>query len=153
MLLNGDVFFEEEILEQICSEKRSPILFADNNKIDDADYKFYYEDNILKKYGKELKKGEYNEEYIGIARVNRDFLDIFRKRLNDLIFEEKFDMWWEDVLYTLTNEYDIYVEDINGKFFSEIDYFKDYSKILNYIKNKNNIFNSTNVLNEETVYE
>lgn len=138
ILLNGDVFFEEEILNQICNTDKAPILFADNSRIEEADYKFYYENNILKKYGKELTTTECNAEYIGIARINKPFLEKFKKQLYILVEEEKFYMWWEDVLYSLVDECEIYVEDVKGKFWAEIDYFGDYTRILEFIKSSNN---------------
>ena len=138
ILLNGDVFFEEDILNQICNTDKTPILFADNSRLEEADYKFYYENNILKKYGKELTITECNAEYIGMARVNKSFLNKFKEQLYKLIKEEKFDMWWEDVLYSLVSECKIYVEDVKGKFWAEIDYFDDYTRILEFIKNINN---------------
>ena len=66
MIMNGDVYMEDGLLDQILSEKLSPVMFADESRKETADYKFYYENGVLKKYGKELTGGDITGEYIRI---------------------------------------------------------------------------------------
>lgn len=134
ILMNADVFCESEIIEQILNDNCSPVLYADNSRKEEADYKFYYKNNILIKYGKELTGDDITGEYIGAARVNEDFLPIMKERLNELISQQKHNLWWEDVLYSLNNDIDIYVHDINNYFWAEVDYVEDYKRILEFIK-------------------
>ena len=54
LIMNGDVYLEEKLLDRILAQGRSPVMFADESRRETADYKFFYEDGILKKYGKEL---------------------------------------------------------------------------------------------------
>jgi L-glutamine-phosphate cytidylyltransferase len=132
LVLNGDVFFESSLLADILSVPMSPVLFCDDSRKEDADYKFYYENNKLIKYGKELAGEDISGEYIGIAKINRDFIKIFKGHLLNMISQQKHSLWWENVLYTLTDHYDIYVEDIKGKFWAEVDYVEDYERILRF---------------------
>ena len=41
-------------------------------------------------------------------------------------------MWWEDVLYSFVEERSIYVRDIQGMFWAEVDYIEDYERILKF---------------------
>lgn len=40
------------------------------------------------------------------------------------------------MLYSFIEEESIYVKDIKGNFWSEIDYIEDYNRIINYRKSK-----------------
>lgn len=132
LILNGDVFFEQDLLQKILNEKMSPVLFCDNTRKEEADYKFYYENNKLIKYGKELSGKDITGEYIGIAKINKEFIDIFKSQLEKMIKNQKHNLWWENVLYSLINKHDIYVKDIKGMFWAEVDYIEDYERILGF---------------------
>ena len=138
ILLNADVYFEEDLLKQVMNEKMNPVLFADKSRALCGDYKLKYENNILKKYGKELSKEDSTGEYIGIAKINRNFLNVFLEKLDYLIENQQFDLWWENILYSLVESNEIYVSDVEGKFWGEVDYLEDYIRILEYrnVKNK-----------------
>jgi choline kinase len=134
LILNGDVYFESKLLDKICAEKKSPVMFADKSRRKEADYKFYYEGGVLLKYGKELSLDETSGEYANIAKINKEFSPVFTKRLEKLIIDKKYNMWWEDVLYSMIKEVKVCVEDVDGMFWAEVDYFDDYLRILNYLK-------------------
>ena len=129
ILLNADVYFEEDLLKQVMNEKMNPVLFADKSRALCGDYKLKYENNILKKYGKELSKEDSTGEYIGIAKINRNFLNVFLEKLDYLIENQQFDLWWENILYSLVESNEIYVSDVEGKFWGEVDYLEDYIRI------------------------
>ena len=75
-------------------------------------------------------------EYIGIAKISRGFIPQFIHRMESLIKEEKFNLWWEEILYSFVGDKDIYVKDIEGKFWGEVDYLEDYMRILESRKKK-----------------
>lgn len=54
VLMNADVYLEKDLIKEVFEEKKSPVLFSDSSRKEEADYKFYYEDGQLIKYGKEL---------------------------------------------------------------------------------------------------
>lgn len=137
MLMNADVFLEEALLDELFLEEKSPILYSDSSRKEEADYKFYYEDNQLIKYGKELEGQDISGEYVGIAKMKKEFLADFITRLDNLIFQSKHSMWWEDVLYSYVGEKNIYVKDIKGKFWAEVDFIEDYKRILEFRSSKN----------------
>jgi len=130
LILNGDVYFEEAVLDLILATTLNPVLFSDETRKEEADYKLYYENGQLLKYGKELQGDDITGEYIGIARINSNLLTLFRERLRELINAQKHDCWWEDVLYSLSEDMLVRVKDIGGLFWGEVDYIEDYNRIM-----------------------
>ncbi len=130
LIMNGDVYLEERLLDRILKETKSPVMFADESRKETADYKFYYENGILKKYGKELEGGDITGEYIGIGRFTEEFLPGFVRRMEEMIDRQEHSVWWENVIYSMTEEQPVYVEDVGGHFWAEVDYIEDYERIL-----------------------
>ncbi len=134
VVLNGDLFLEEKILDVLLEEKKSPILLADSSRIEDADYRFTWVNGKLIKYGKGLTNEETTGEYVGIGKISGSDITLFKNRVEEFINSGNYGCWWEDVLYTLIGEKDIYIKDIAGEFWAEVDYIEDYERILKYIK-------------------
>lgn len=130
LIMNGDVYLEERLLDQILKETKSPVMFADESRKETADYKFYYEDGILKKYGKELEGDDITGEYIGIGRFSRQFLPEFLNRMETMINRQEHSVWWENVIYSMSGQQPVYVKDVAGQFWAEVDYIEDYERIL-----------------------
>ena len=42
-----------------------------------------------------------------------------------MIGEQQHSVWWENVLYEMTRERDVYVQDVGGRFWAEVDYIED----------------------------
>lgn len=134
IIANADVFWEQEILDIIKEDKQDQVMLMDTSR--DMDYLFKCEGTKLIDHGKELK--EYTGEYVGIAKIRKNFLNKFYGRLETLIDRQKHKLWWENVLYSFIDELDVNVKDINGLFWSEIDFIEDYNRIINYRESKSN---------------
>ena len=132
IIMNGDVFLEDSLWEDIINENLSPVLFCDTTRKEEADYKFYFENNILMKYGKELKGADISGEYIGVAKIGTDFIKIFKENLTKMIENQNHNVWWENILYDLINTEKIYVKETSHKFWAEVDYIEDYERILRF---------------------
>lgn len=130
LIMNGDVYMEEKLLDLILEEKKSPVMFADESRKETADYKFFYEDGILKKYGKDLEGSEITGEYIGVGRFEQAFLPEFVAKMEEMIYSQEHSVWWENVVYSLTKEQPVFVENVEGHFWAEVDYIEDYERIL-----------------------
>ena len=130
LIMNGDVYLEEKLLDRILAQGRSPVMFADESRRETADYKFFYEDGILKKYGKELTGEDVTGEYIGIGRFSAAFMPEFICRMEEMIDRQEHGVWWENVVYSMTGQQPVYVEDVSGHFWAEVDYIEDYERIL-----------------------
>ena len=73
LIMNADVFLEEALLDDILSCKISPILFSDETRKEEADFKLFYKDGLLIDYGKELEVERTTGEYIGVVTFNEKF--------------------------------------------------------------------------------
>ncbi|MCC8437563.1 phosphocholine cytidylyltransferase family protein [Brevibacillus sp. M2.1A] len=133
LLLNADVYFESKVLEVVLQETRCPVMFADPVRRYEGDYKFGYENGLLLRHGKELSLEETTGEYVGIAKLQESFLPIFLRRVQRLIQEKQYDLWWENVLYSFLGERNVYVAQIpSGLFWAEVDTWEDYRRILQF---------------------
>ena len=137
LIINADVFFSDEILCMITAETRPAVMMVDRTRRKTGDYFFATTDNgCIRKYGKDLPLQYRSCEYVGMSKVTKDIMPHIAERLDKLIESGHHDMWWEDTLYSFTNEDErqIYTKDVEGHFWSEIDYFDDYERILNYLE-------------------
>lgn len=142
LILNADVFFTEEILNMLLEDEREVVMMVDKTRTKTGDYFFATTDSgCIRAYGKELPLQQRKCEYVGMAKVTRSFVPLFKQRLNELVGQQKHNLWWENVIYSFTDnqEREIYTKDVEGHFWSEIDYFDDYERILNHIAKKNGI--------------
>lgn len=135
LIINADVFFSEAILQMIMREEHEAVMLVDKTRRKTGDYFFSTTDSgCIKKYGKDIPLLYRSCEYVGISKIKAEFMPRFVKRLDELINDSKHNKWWEDTLYSFTDdkEYQIHTKDVEGEFWSEIDYFDDYERILNY---------------------
>lgn len=130
LIMNGDVYLESKLLDMILKEDKSPVMFADESRKETADYKFFYENGILKKYGKELEGDDITGEYIGIGRFAKAFLPEFLGQIEAMIDRQEHSVWWENVVYSLSERQPVHVQDVSGHFWAEVDYIEDYERIL-----------------------
>ncbi len=136
LIMNADVFLSDKILKDILADKRDNVMAIDVTRTKTGDYFFSTtESGVIQKYGKDLPLEERSCEYVGIAKITEKFIKQFAKRLDSLIDNREYQLWWENVLYSFTDhqEHPIYTLDVENEFWSEIDYFDDYERILNYI--------------------
>lgn len=133
LLANADVFYTQEVLDILKLEANEVTMLADSSRISEGDYFFKCDGDILIDYGKELKEQDRSCEYVGVAKIKHTFLDKFSKQLESLVMNGEYNFWWENTLYTLKDEMNIYVKDINGYFWGEVDTKEDYRRILDYI--------------------
>lgn len=130
IILSGDVYMEPEIIDVLIKEEKSPVLLADSSRIIEADFRFHYESGILKKYGKDLSIAETTGECVGVAKLGRDFIAKYKSHMLKMINNQIHSVWWESVMYDMIPETTIYVCDISGFFWAEVDFIEDYKRIL-----------------------
>ena len=47
-----------------------------------------------------------------------------------MIDRQEHSVWWENVIYSMTGQQPVFVEDVDGQFWAEVDYIEDYERIL-----------------------
>ena len=134
LIMNADVFLEDSLIDHILAINESPVMFADSSRKEEADYKFKYTNGILEAYGKELEGDDISGEYVGIGRFSAQFMNDFITELDKMIGSQTHNVWWENVVYSLSEKMPVKVIDINGMFWAEVDYIEDYNRILDHIK-------------------
>lgn len=132
IIMNGDVFMEEALVDKVIASKANPVMFADGSRKEEADYKFKYADGILEKFGKELEGDDITGEYVGVAKIGKDFVPTFMQKLDALINTQQHSVWWENVLYQGIPDNPVFVEETDGLFWAEVDYIEDYERILRF---------------------
>ena len=134
IVMSGDVYLEPEIIDRLISVREDPVLLADSSRIIEADYRYRFENGILKKYGKDLSVEETSGECLGVAKLGKDFVPVYKEHMLEMIDRQCHSVWWENVLYDLSGKMNVYVEDIAGAFWAEVDYVDDYKRILQHRK-------------------
>jgi len=133
---NADVFMEEDILEKILAAKEDITMLSDYRRIVEGDYFFHCENGLVRKYGKELPLEERTCEYVGFAKVGRNYMPQFVDVMKEMVDTEQYNTWWETILYSRCDEFPIHTLDVAPYFWSEIDYIEDYERIVEYVKKK-----------------
>ena len=136
MIANADVYYTQEMLDIILSRNEHNFLLEDKTRADEGDYFFLSGKGVLKKYGKELAREERNSEYVGIGVLKDDWVNKFRTRLCQMIENGEYNLWWENVLYSMVDEEEIYTVDVEGVFWSEVDTISDYHRVLSFCRKK-----------------
>lgn len=135
-IMNADVFFDEKILDILIASKLQVAVASDKSKALTGDYCFSLDDegNIVK-YGKTLSPEEKSCEYVGIIFIDQSFLPLFKSKFNELIGREQYNLWWENILYSLSDDgYKITTVECCDYFWSEVDVYEDYLKILKHFE-------------------
>lgn len=131
-LANADVYWEQDLLDQLITCEKDVMMLMDERRKLCGDYFFGCENGLLRRYGKDLHEDLRSGEYVGIAKVQPSFVRKLYEQLEYLVALGEYQKWWEDALYTLLDTECIHVEDVCGKFWSEIDVYEDYLRILSY---------------------
>ena len=149
--MNADVFFCNEILDELIDNKNEAVMAVDKSRIKVGDYFFKLNDNNkIIKYGKELLLEDRSCEYVGMAKISKNFINQFKERLEQLVDNQRYSDWWENILYSFASENAnlISTMDVEGCFWAEVDVLDDYKRILDYTKtNHDEIFTQNNNLN------
>ena len=134
LLLNGDLYYEHDILDYAINQTNPVVMLADSTRIDKADYRFGFSGNQINRFGKHLTNQETDGEYVGIVRIDQSFIKTFKQTLEDMITAGKSNIWWEDVLYSfIEKNIPIHYFDVAGTFWSEVDTLQDYNYLQNWI--------------------
>ena len=137
LLLNGDLYYEQGILDYAINQTNPVVMLADSTRIDNADYRFGFSGNQINRYGKHLTNHETDGEYVGIVRIDKCFIKKFKQTLEEMITSGKSNIWWEDVLYSfIKKQIPIHYFDVAGTFWSEVDTLQDYNYLQNWITNR-----------------
>lgn len=136
ILGNADVFWEKNLLDKLTADPRDAVMLSDVSRVKVGDYFFKTVDDRIVLYGKDIPPEERTSEYVGVAKLRKHFIPGFVNRLEKLVEDEVYHLWWENVLYEHSKQYPVYALDVDGMFWGEVDYIEDYERIVNYLESK-----------------
>ena len=136
IVANADVFWGDGLFDALMSMDKDVVMLGDESRVKLGDYFFNVKNGIIAAYGKELTPENRTTEYVGIAKIKSNMVEQFRNNLEMMIESEKYDLWWENVLYEHISETPVWVKDVSDIFWAEIDFIDDYMRIREYVKTK-----------------
>ncbi len=140
ILMNADLYYEEAVLDMARAQTDSVVMLSDCTRIEDADFRFGVQGSRILKTGNQLSDEETDCEYVGIVRIDRSFIELFKDRLETMIERGDFRNWWEGVLYEFIDDgIDIFHSDVEGAFWTEIDHLGDYDRLTTWVSNNRSL--------------
>ncbi|RED83977.1 NTP transferase domain-containing protein [Cohnella phaseoli] len=136
ILGNADVFWEENLLPILLEDERDCVMLSDSSRVEQGDYLFRVENGAVQEFGKGLDKNKANCEYVGLAKIQGSFIRECKSELLYMIENQRYNAWWEQILYNMIPGRSIWTGDVAGHFWAEIDFIEDYQRILDYRKGK-----------------
>jgi len=134
LLMNADLCFEPAVLDIALAQAQRVAMLSDRSRIESADFRFRTRGDCIVEAGKHLPDQETDCEYVGIVRLDRRFIGVFRKRLEEMIERGCFSDWWEAVLYSfLGSEIGVKCADVRGAFWTEVDHAGDYARLTDWL--------------------
>lgn len=132
-ITNADTFFDKSIYLKLLENNNNYVFGVDESKKNDADYRVTVSDGKIIDMGKDIPENETKGEYIGIALIRKEGIELFRNLLEKTINSGNYNLWWEDLFIELLakNQKISYVN-ITGDLWFEIDEVRDYRKCQRY---------------------
>ena len=150
ILLNADLFYEPQLLDDMLRQNHQVTMLADSTRIVDADYRFGFSGNRICRFGKQLTNQETDGEYVGMARIDKGFIKSFKNKLETMIDAGETNAWWENVLYSFIQEkIPINYFDVAGTFWTEVDTKKDYKRLNDWIEKEQRVYSNGDVRRSE----
>jgi choline kinase len=136
ILLNSDVVFHYGILESLIRESSgiSALLIDDSKTLGAEEMKVKIKDGgrIIKDITKKLDPKTANGEYIGITKISHDDVSKILEKVDQLLSEKKFPLYYEDAFRLVANESELLSGcSTRGLPWTEIDTVED----MNYARN------------------
>ncbi len=125
VVIYGDILYNVQIMKNLLQKKGTTVcmdsMFGGSN-----DYSVKTCKGSVIGMGKELEG--INGEYIGITKLAKEDLSVFKQEMDYIIRNQEFNMWYEDILIQLiySKSFKLNYYDVAGQYFwSEIDNLND----------------------------
>lgn len=136
ILGNADVFWEDDVLDVLLNDKHDCVMLSDTSRVEQGDYLLNVQNGKITAFGKGIDCHKANCEYVGLARLQGDFIPECKQQLEHMVAAQRHGDWWEQVLYNMIAKRPIWSVDIAGHFWAEVDFIEDYNRILDYINRR-----------------
>jgi choline kinase len=134
LVINGDVFFELSLAEELTKDRDQIIFFGDSSRKMEADYKLVWnKEFFITEFGKSINPSVASGEYVGAAYIPKKLVPTFIRSVSDEIYNLNTKLWWEEALFRRIANIPLKVIDVSPKFWAEIDFVEDFKRISDYL--------------------
>ena len=126
LLMNADVIYPKALLEKVFSSNYKTVLAVDIKACGKEEVKVIDGgQNKIVAIGKDLIEEQCLGEFIGLAKLSKDFVDIFKRSISDLIDAGGKNDYFEAGIQPLLDKVDTHFIDISEYPCLEIDFLED----------------------------
>ena len=126
LLMNADVVYPKIMLQTILESKYETVLAVDIKSCGREEVKVIDGgNNTVVAIGKELIENQCLGEFIGVAKLSKDFVYLFSKSLNNLIKSGGQNDYFEAAIQPLLDEISVKYIDVSKFHCMEIDFIED----------------------------
>ena len=137
LLMNADVIYPKALLEKVFSSSYKTVLAVDIKACGKEEVKVIDGgQNKIVAIGKDLIEEQCLGEFIGVAKLSKDFVDIFRRSISDLIDTGGKNDYFEAGIQPLLDKVDTHFIDISEYPCLEIDFLEDLESARELFKDK-----------------
>ena len=137
LLMNADVIYPKALLEKVFSSNYKTVLAVDIKACGKEEVKVIDGgQNKIVAIGKDLIEEQCLGEFIGVAKLSKDFVDIFRRSISDLVDAGGKNDYFEAAIQPLLDKVDTHFIDISEYPCLEIDFLEDLESARELFKDK-----------------
>ena len=126
LLMNADVIYPKALLEKVFSSNYKTVLAVDIKACGKEEVKVIDGgQNKIVAIGKDLIEEQCLGEFIGVAKLSKDFVEIFRRSISDLVDAGGKNDYFEAAIQPLLDKVDTHFIDISEYPCLEIDFIED----------------------------
>lgn len=128
--LHADTICEKSLLNELLSAKGDVVLPVDMKICDEEAMKVKMRGDKIERITKQMPPKESVGEFIGIANFKKKTLSALQRATKQLMIEKAFSEYFEAAIQRMidSENFDIRVLDITGRFWAEIDFKDDYER-------------------------
>ncbi len=135
ILLNADVLYPYEVLERLINSSHGTILAVEVKKCGREEVKVIEgKDQRLVAIGKDLIEDNCLGEFIGVAKLSKNFSNIFFHSLDKLINAGGKSDYFEAAMHPILADHSAYYENVSDLPCIEIDFIEDLENAQNLVK-------------------
>ena len=135
ILLNADVLYPYEVLERLINSPHDTIFAVEVKKCGREEVKVIEgKDQRLVAIGKDLIEDNCLGEFIGVAKLSKNFSTIFFESLNKLIKAGGKSDYFEAAMHTILTDHPVYYENVSDLPCIEIDFIEDLENAQDLVK-------------------
>ena len=129
LLMNADVIYPPELITRIVGSKKETVLAVDIKKCGREEVKVIEGgNNKINAIGKELIEEQCLGEFLGVAKLSKEFNHLFSESLIRLIDAGGKSDYFEAGMHPLLNKTDVYYCDVSDLPCLEIDFLEDLNE-------------------------